>query len=523
MTSMSAIQRKFSLVIIVLTAAILLVNGVFTYLSRKGQDEAELQKYAELCSQRLAQNLTLPLYNMDNSLTESVLMAEMAEPRVVALMVWDTTGTVLQLSKVRNAQGAIEDSKEAKPVGMLVSVARPILKDQSKLGRIEVRLTDQYMRKALYSLLLNNLLTALVLFIALFVTIFIATQAIIVSPLKRVIVGLSDISSGHGDLTKRLEITDRKDEITEVSILVNRFIETIHTLVVQVKANAQNTSAISTALDGESHQIHAASTSMQSSSQSAARSVGDIRSSVDGVSRGTDNMSKSVDSVAAAIEEMNASLTEVALNCKEEAHAAELADAKGKAAQDLMRSLEQSTSEIIKIISLIDKIAKQTNLLALNATIEAASAGEAGKGFAVVAHEVKELASQTAQATKDIEAKIHVVRDASGNTVKAINEIARMIESVNDISKSVVGAVEQQSITMQEIARNVAVASVAAKESAGSVQLIASGVTGVSTNVNDVKSGSERTYAGIGNIEAHIGKLNVSVAELNLVVNKFQV
>jgi hypothetical protein len=48
---------------------------------------------------------------------------------------------------------------------------------------------------------------------------------------------------------------------------------------------------------------------------------------------------------------------------------------------------------------------------ALNATIEAAWAGDAGKGFAVVAGEVKELASQTANATG--EASAHMLSSAN--------------------------------------------------------------------------------------------------------------
>lgn len=125
---------------------------------------------------------------------------------------------------------------------------------------------------------------------------------------------------------------------------------------------------------------------------------------------------------------------------------------------DAMSGIEQSSSEITKMIGVIDEIAFQTNLLALNAGVEAARAGESGKGFAVVAQEVRELAQRSAAAAKEIKeqiarstAQVEQGVDLVAQTGEALKRISGQISSASDIVSKISQNAQEQNITLNSI------------------------------------------------------------------------
>lgn len=117
--------------------------------------------------------------------------------------------------------------------------------------------------------------------------------------------------------------------------------------------------------------------------------------------------------------------------------------------------LKNSSTEIAKIIKVIDEIAFQTNLLSLNAAVEAARAGDAGKGFAVVAEEVRSLAQRSAQAAKDTTAIIESNINLADNGVDIAKVVRSSIESIGEQTTKVSDLLDEISIATNEQAQGV--------------------------------------------------------------------
>jgi methyl-accepting chemotaxis protein len=220
------------------------------------------------------------------------------------------------------------------------------------------------------------------------------------------------------------------------------------------------------------------------------------------VSDSSMNLSAGATTQASSIEQLTASIEDISSQTKQNAgnaiKASELAEAAKNFAvegngqmQEMLKAMEDiniSSSNISKIIKVIDEIAFQTNILALNAAVEAARAGQQGKGFAVVAEEVRNLASRSADAAKEttmlIEGSIkkveggtkiaNVTAEALNKIVDDITRVASLVSNISEASNDQTSGIAQVSQGIVQVSDVIQTNSATSQEGAAASEELAS-------------------------------------------------
>ena len=316
----------------------------------------------------------------------------------------------------------------------------------------------------------------------------------IVRLLETIQQSMRDISEGEGDLTARLEVNGT-DEIAQLSLHFNHFIENIQAIVNQVIS-------ISGSIASGSLQMTAGMSEMASTADAIAKTSESQKASVT-------QTNVSVGTIAESSKVINSNVAD-ALQVFDQAQQAAV---QGGSSVDQairgMQAIKDNSGQIGNILTVISEIANQTNLLSLNAAIEAAKAGEHGKGFAVVAEEVRKLAERSAHAAKEITALIQTSN-------KGINDGSEMVNAVGGVLKNIQESISASGQRMRAIGTQ---SHAQSKDSAAVV-----GVMSDLTNIAEQNAAAtEEMAATIHETSRTVDELSKAAERLNGLVSRFKV
>jgi methyl-accepting chemotaxis protein len=342
---------------------------------------------------------------------------------------------------------------------------------------VYIAIPDGVMNKAMNEILLSLLVISLITLVAvLFISVALGRR--IATPLMKTAKTLKDISEGSGDLTYRLTLVGN-DETTEVGHHFNKFVETLHGMISQVKSDADNMGGLSREMQDKTSLIHGdietittnvGDLNFQTEEQSASvtetsSTIHQIAKNIESLSQQIEGQSASVNESSAAIQQMVSNINSISTNLDRAGTGFEnllTASNDGRDSMqnviELVKDVSSQSEHLLETNEIIDSIASQTNLLAMNAAIEAAHAGEAGKGFSVVSDEIRKLAESSSEQSKVIEGElkkvvntITTIVDASAKADEAFGAVAKQIKEANGLIQEIRLAMKEQSEGSQQV------------------------------------------------------------------------
>ncbi|MEQ8788377.1 MAG: methyl-accepting chemotaxis protein [Pirellulaceae bacterium] len=326
------------------------------------------------------------------------------------------------------------------------------------------------------------------------------------------------LAAEHCDLTVRAPQCGRGD-LVRLSKLANSFLDRFQALVCEVNQEIFELSSSSAKLSDTATMLGAGSASAMKQTTTVSAAAEELSVTMKQTASDTERVSQNAIHVAQSVEEIRCAISKVATNAEHAASVARRASELSSEGTATIEALGTAAREISEVVNVIRDVADQTKLLSLNATVEAAHAGDAGHGFAVVAGEVKQLASQTDEATDDIGRRVEAIQAAVQKTTDVIDGIAKIVGELSETSNCIATAMEQQTATCQTISQHVSTSADASErlsrgvdETSLATEQISKSLAALEVAARETHKGSDETKLTEGEMMKMVDRLQSTTA-----------
>lgn len=341
-----------------------------------------------------------------------------------------------------------------------------------------------------------------------FVIVAVVVANSITKPIKFLARAFLDIGEGEGNLTYRIKITNKEDELGQLSIGFNSFVEKIQNAIKEVASTGGQLKEATEDIAEKSNTSLKHSQAQRDQTLQIVTAMNEMKGSVAEIAK---SASQAADSAKESRLNAESGLTVV----KEAQNTNNDLTREMEHVGQVIDSLAGNAEQVGSILDVIRNISEQTNLLALNAAIEAARAGEQGRGFAVVADEVRTLAGRTAASTEEIQKMINQLQEEVRLSVEAMEDSKKLTIKGSEASDRATESLVSISNGINLISDMNILVATATEEQASAVELI-------NSNVEEINGINELTTETSEQLNDSCAELRRLASNLDAMVSQFE-
>ncbi len=504
-----SLQFNIGIRLIVLTTLILAGFGVYQYVSLKSEKLAYLTYLTDNTLNRLVNNLVTPLWEINDNQMHEVVLSEMGERTISAIVVKDSEQRLLT-ARIRDEEWQIMETQDEIPASEVMR-RQDILQQDEQLGTVEIHLTQQFLYAELARGALTTAISILFVDVTIFLVFWFSLRTVLLRPMNRVLGFANAIAAG--DFTQVIDI-HRQDEIGKLAETFRnmqqaiaqalreteritqairegnlesrghpeRFAGNWRDLVVGINhvikafvapmtmtattlrqiarghippeitdAYKGDFNAIREDLNLMMHTLGTFTLDIGEAADHVASGSRDLSASADQMSQGASGQAATAEEVSASMEQISANIRQNAENARQTEHIAVASAAEAQKSADAVMQTITAMHKIAENIQVIEAIASQTHMLSLNATIEAAKAQDYGKGFAVVAAEVRSLAERSREAAEEINRFVNTCVTTAETAGAMLTHLVPNIQKTAGLVQEISAASQEQMLGADHI------------------------------------------------------------------------
>ncbi|MES9955958.1 MAG: ATP-binding protein [Sedimenticola sp.] len=216
------ISRKISVAILLIVIGVLGVFEWHQYTSAERLAVKELNQLADRTLARLAQNLELPLWEVDESWVEKIVNTEMEDDHIHAIVVQGEGDIAIAKSRDNRwipVDASLDSTDE------LVERKTAVHRDGDRIGNVSLYVSRRFMHEDLRQEAIHALTETLLLSIALILFLSLMLQKIVILPLRSMLEMAKSIAKG--EYAHNVELK-QQDEIGLLAGEFNRMKDNVH-------------------------------------------------------------------------------------------------------------------------------------------------------------------------------------------------------------------------------------------------------------------------------------------------------